>query len=132
MADVLLIGRMYVVRCADIDGDGHTRIHQVESLYLGFPQDGPFALGTGLEISKLDEQERERTLRPGAAPVLDERLKQPSVYVGMIFSGVVLTLIPDDAAHHVTRQRSDHGIVQTAGCVLMTRPWRRVRSRTCS
>ncbi len=106
---------MDVIRIADVDRHGHARVRQVQRLELRLAQVSPgVSRAPGRpEVRKLDEQEGEFVLAPGAPPVANHGRESPSVLVGAV--DVRLALVPDGATDGNPGQRRDHGIVEACG-----------------
>ena len=71
---------------------------------------GPIAFSPAFEVCQLNEQKGEVTFFPEGTPTGDHRREQRLVFGHRRASGIVLTLIPDDAFDGVGNQGGDHAV----------------------
>ena len=109
----LFIGGVDVVLAADVDGDGHAGVDEVEGSALGVAEEAPVFFGA-VEGGDLDEEEGEVSLAPLGAPVLDHGGEEAAVESRAIEGGVGFTLVPDDSADGERGEGGDHGVVESS------------------
>ncbi len=111
VADGLLVGRMDVVGRADVEGDGHGGIGELEGSALRIADAAP-VLGRRIEAGNLHEKEGEIALRELHPPVADEGCEERVVIRGAVVRGVGFALIPDEAANGHRDEGRDHAVVE--------------------
>src|SRR4051794_32632963 len=71
--NALFISRVYIVRVADVNGNGHAGIYEGKRAPLGFSDDGPLFVVARFEVGKLDKEKWEVAFAPVRTPVANER-----------------------------------------------------------
>ena len=110
----LFVGGVDVVLVADVDGDGHAGVDEVEGAALGVAEEAPVFFGA-VEGGDLREEEGEVALTPLGAPVLDHGGEEAAVEGRAVEGGVGFALVPDDSADGERGEGGDHGVVESGG-----------------
>src|SRR5271170_2204050 len=115
MADGLFVGRMNIIRSADVEAHGHAGVGQAQRAALGVADDPPPLILSRSEARYLYEEEGEVTFRPLAAPVGDERWEDLGIHRRKRNPAVGLALIPDHTLNLEANKRGDHSVVEIVG-----------------
>ena len=112
MPHVQLVGRMHVVRIANIDRHRHRRVGQAQRLQLLLAQARPVLFRRRLVIRNLHIQERKISHAPLPPPVLNQRAHGLVVVGKARQLAVALALIPNRSMNRKRRQRRNHRVPQ--------------------
>ena len=107
-----LVGRVHIVRVADIDRHRHRRIAQFQGLQLLLAQCRPILGRGGREVRNLHKKKWKIAHAPLPPPILNQRAEHALVKRRPRQHAVALALVPDHPPNGKRRQRRDHPVVQ--------------------
>ena len=73
---------MHIVRIADVDGDSHRCVAQLQGLQLAIANQCPILDGAGFEVGNLHIEEGKIALAPLPAPVFDQSAEEAVIELG--------------------------------------------------
>src|ERR1700728_1200210 len=97
MADALLVGRVHIVRRANVESDRHAGAGELQGPALRITDFAPVFAGRVI-ARNLNEEKRQIALSELNAAVPDERGEESGVVRSAVRGGVGLALIPDEYA----------------------------------
>ena len=117
VADVLLVFGVDAFGVADVDGDGHGGVGELEGLRLELADFGAVAVVIVLECGELAEVEGEVGILPEGAPIVDEGGVE--FWEEGVVAGDGFALVPEDALDGVGDDGGDHAVEHDGGIVLI-------------